>query len=319
MNRRDFLSISSLAVFGMTEAHRLLASIPKHKSTKSSYSFLPLPQPKPELWSADSITSTWIGHSTVLLNVFGTTIITDPVLFDDVGITFMGKTIGHRRLTRPALSPHQVPKPDIILLSHAHMDHTDLKSLEYLTELYPNQIQVICAKNTKDIISELAWGNVRELDWWDSISFGDITISAIEVLHNGARYPWEKDRRDGAKVSGRSYNGYVISSQGESVFFGGDTAYTESLGELKNLSINTAFMPIGAYQGYLNNHCTPEEVLRMANLMQCGAIAPIHCMTFNQSDEPFDEPIRRFLHSAEICDVLPVWKLIGEERILFQG
>ncbi len=261
--------------------------------------------------SDNAFSARWIGHSTILINAYGTIILCDPVFSGDVGVQFLGQTVGIRRLSEPSLRLEDVPRPDYVLLSHAHMDHTDLPSLEALCAKYPDQIRCICAKNTKDIVDDLAWKHCRELDWWDSTSFGPIRITATEVLHNGWRYPWEADRREGARDFGRSYNAYLISCGSTNVVFGGDTAYTESFRELRNVSIATAFMPIGAYAGCSDNHCTPEESLRMVEAMRAQTLAPIHCMTFRQTPEPYAEPMKRLEKSLQHSDVRLAWDSIG--------
>src|SRR5436305_12087766 len=91
-------------------------------------------KPKPPTWSDARVTVAWIGHSTVLINFFGVTILTDPVLFPRIGIRLPGFTIGPKRLTAPALEFHQLPQIDVIVLSHAHFDHLDLRTLRRFVE-----------------------------------------------------------------------------------------------------------------------------------------------------------------------------------------
>src|SRR5690242_6504766 len=80
-------------------------------------------KPEPSKWSNAQVTLAWVGHSTVLINFFGITILTDPVLFSRIGVRLPGLTIGPKRLTAPALTFDELPKVDVILLSHAHFDH----------------------------------------------------------------------------------------------------------------------------------------------------------------------------------------------------
>ena len=87
-------------------------------------------------WSDDRLTAAWLGHATVLINFFGINILTDPVLFPRCGIRvpFLF-TIGPKRLTAPALTVRELPKIDLILLSHAHFDHFDLRTLHRLSRV----------------------------------------------------------------------------------------------------------------------------------------------------------------------------------------
>ena len=86
-------------------------------------------KPNPNGWSDELVTAAWLGHATVLINFFGTKILTDPALFPRVGIRLPGLTLGPKRLIAPALAVHELPRIDLVLLSHAHFDHFDLRTL----------------------------------------------------------------------------------------------------------------------------------------------------------------------------------------------
>lgn len=285
LNRRNFLGLSVMACGSVIFTNNLLGNI------------LNLEEISKPFFSA-----TWIGHSTVLIQIGDTVILTDPVMFDRVGLYVLGQTIGISRFTKPAIPIEQLPKIDIVLLSHAHMDHMDLETLNWLTKHNQNTIHCITAKNTSEIINDLEWKSITELDWNDSISINGVTITGREVLHNGWRLPGEKCRRDGYKRTGRSYNGYTIEQNGLRVAFGGDTAYTNAFTEFGNIDVS--IMPIGAYQGYSDNHCTPEEALEMTKMMKSPVILPIHFGTFHQSSEPIWEPIHRLMKYTEGIEIV---------------
>ncbi|HZA37537.1 MAG TPA: MBL fold metallo-hydrolase, partial [Candidatus Baltobacteraceae bacterium] len=103
----------------------------------------------------------WIGHATVLINFFGIKILTDPVLFPRIGIRLPGFTIGPKRLIAPALEFYELPKIDILLLSHAHFDHLDLRTLHRFD---PNT-SVITASNTQDLLRWTRLRDITELHW----------------------------------------------------------------------------------------------------------------------------------------------------------
>jgi L-ascorbate metabolism protein UlaG (beta-lactamase superfamily) len=252
----------------------------------------PILPPEPEccLWAC------WLGHSTVLLNLSGTWILTDPVLFPTYGLSVLGLTLGPRRVSPPALTVEELPRPDIVLLSHAHLDHMDRRTLIALTERWNGQLDLVTAMNTSDVIDDLPWRSISEMDWEDSVDMRGVRIEGLRVRHNGWRLPGEPCRANGQLRSGRSYNGYRLSANGVRVVFGGDTAYTE---EFRNLAGGTdlAIMPIGAYGGFPDSHCTPEEALAMADMMHARMILPVHHSTFRLSDEPMTDPLRR-LHAA---------------------
>lgn len=284
MNRRRFIRNFSFASVGfLFVSEKVLAKKPP---TTPNF------KPDPTKWKNDEINIAWIGHSTVLINFYGTTILTDPVLFDNIGVSIFGMTFGPSRFTHPALTVDEMPKPDIILLSHAHMDHMDYETLSSITSKYPKGIDCITAYNTADVIAELEWKSLQEIDWNEEKELQGIKFKALEVKHFGWRYPWEKDRSKGFMKDGRSFNAVIIEYKGKKILFGGDTAYHDLFKPLKDENIEIAIMPIGAYNPWKRNHCNPEEALIMAD-EHIGAkyFIPIHTKTFKQGSEPIDEPL----------------------------
>jgi len=285
MNRRKFVKRSIYSFLG------LLIS-PSIFKGNNNYDVIDIPnyKPNPNEWNNNKITISWIGHATVLMNFYGTWILTDPVFFERVGVYFLGATWGPTRYTAPAITLEQIPKPDLILLSHSHMDHTDYYTLKEIAKKYPSEIDVVSSHLSRDVIEELPWKSIKELDWNEEFSIHNLKIKAYEVKHFGWRFPWEEDRSKG-NMKGRSYNAYVISKNGKKVLFGGDTAYTEKLDILKDEQIDAAIMPIGAYRPWRKVHCNPEEALIMADRINAKYFIPIHCSTFQQGREPREEPL----------------------------
>jgi len=257
-------------------------------------------KPEPDKWKDDEINIAWIGHATILINFYGTWILTDPVLFETIGIYILGTNWGPSRFTHPALTIDEIPKPDIILLSHAHMDHMDYATLSEITKKFPVQIDCITAYNTMDVIADLHWKTLQEIDWGDDTEISGVTFKALEVKHFGWRFPWEWDRSKGYMKEGRSYNAILLEKNEKKILFGGDTAYQELFKSLNEEKIIVAIMPIGAYVPWRKNHCNPEEALIMAsNHVKAEYFIPIHTKTFKQGTEPIEEPINWLLNSVK--------------------
>jgi L-ascorbate metabolism protein UlaG (beta-lactamase superfamily) len=238
-------------------------------------------------WPQQGLHAAWIGHSTVAISIDGFLIVTDPVFSTRVGVNLGPVTVGLKRLVAPAAAIHELPKPDLILLSHAHMDHFDLPSLRKLEN--PGTT-VITATNTSDLLRVRRYASVRELRWNETTRVGPAQVRAIEVKHWGARM-----RGD----TYRSYNGYVIEAGRYRVLFGGDTAYTESFRQVRaSKAIDLAIMPIGAYDPWIHAHCNPEQALAMANHAGAEMVLPVHHRTFQLSREPRSEPLERLLNAA---------------------
>src|ERR1700719_4064484 len=121
-------------------------------------------KPNPAAWSNARMTAAWLGHATVLINFFGINILTDPVLFPRIGIRIPFLfTIGPKRLTAPALTVDELPRIDIVLLSHAHFDHLDWRTLRK----FGRSTKVITARDTRDLLNWTRLRDITELDWGD--------------------------------------------------------------------------------------------------------------------------------------------------------
>jgi L-ascorbate metabolism protein UlaG (beta-lactamase superfamily) len=250
-------------------------------------------KPEPLKWNDDKVTAAWIGHATVLINFFGVKVLTDPVFFPRIGVRLPGFTIGPKRLTAPALQFHELPRIDLILLSHAHFDHFDTRTLHRFVK----DTSVITAPNTADLLRWTHLRNITELRWGESKilnvagqTMTEIAIRAFQVKHWGAR-----KQRDNY----RGYNGYVMERNGRRILFGGDTAMTDRFASIRH-PIDLAIMSIGAYNPWIHSHCTPEQAVEMATAAGAQFIMPVHHQTFRLSFEPLREPIERF--QAVLCN-----------------
>jgi L-ascorbate metabolism protein UlaG (beta-lactamase superfamily) len=262
-------------------------------------------RPQPNEWSNDRLTAAWLGHSTVLLNLFGVTILTDPVLFARIGVRFPYLfTVGPKRLTKPALTANELPPIDLILLSHAHFDHIDTRTLHR----FGKRTQAVTAPHTSDLLRWMRFGKVTELAWGQrcevETAAGSLLVRAIRVNHWGARL-----RRD----AHRGYNGYVLERNGRRVIYSGDTAFTNSFAELRDgRPYDLAIFGIGAYEPWIRSHCTPEQAIAMADAAGARHILPVHHQTFKLSFEPFREPIERFIRGLNAEPERIALREIGE-------
>ena len=242
-------------------------------------------KPDPSSWPDRGITMAWLGHATVLVDFYGVRILTDPALFPRIGVDAIVGTIGPLRLTACALAPSELPEIDLVLVSHAHFDHLDTPSLGAVRGMPV----AVMAPQTSDLLPRAAYTSVHELRWNESMTVrtrrGDIVVRAIEVKHWGARM-----RRD----TYRGYNGYVLEREGARLLIGGDTADTPLFrAHRRHGPFEAAVMPIGAYDPWIRNHCTPEQAVTMADAAGARLFVPVHHQSFQLSREPFLEPIER--------------------------
>jgi L-ascorbate metabolism protein UlaG (beta-lactamase superfamily) len=243
-------------------------------------------KPDPSSWSDEKLTVAWLGHATVLINFYGTWLLTDPALRRRVGLQVApGVTLGPRRLVAPALSARELPRLDAVLVSHAHMDHCDLATLRRL----PRDSRAVVQRGNLDLVRRFR--RADELAWGESIEIAGARVESVEVNHWGARKLTDR---------GRGYGGFLVEKNGRAVVFGGDTAYTHAFTRLggRDAEIALAILPIGAYDPYINAHANPEQAWAMSRQMGARFIMPMHHSTFKLSREPAGEPVRRLLAAA---------------------
>jgi L-ascorbate metabolism protein UlaG (beta-lactamase superfamily) len=241
--------------------------------------------PAPATWSDNAITLAWLGHATVLINFYGVRILTDPTLFPRIGIDLGVGSLGPLRLVQCALSPDALPELDLVLVSHAHFDHLDTPSLDAVS----GTPAAVMAPATSDLLPRGRYASVAELRWNESTTIttprGAVLVRAIEVKHWGARL-----QRD----TYRGYTGFVVEREGRKLLIGGDTATTPMFREHRRYGpFEAAVMPIGAYDPWIRNHCTPEQAVAMADAAGARLFVPVHHQSFQLSREPFHEPIER--------------------------
>ena len=242
-------------------------------------------RPDPELWNDNAVTLAWLGHATVLVNLYGLRLITDPVLFPRIGVDLGLASVGPLRLVQCALTPEQLPPIDLVLISHAHFDHLDTPSLSAL----PGRPTVVMAPGTADLLPRRAVAAVHELRWDEAVRIdtphGDAQVRALEVRHWGARL---------GRDTWRGYNGYLVEREGQRLLIGGDTAMTPVFASHRTFGpFDAAVMPIGAYDPWVRHHCTPEQAVSMADAAGARMFVPVHHQSFALGREPFTEPIER--------------------------
>jgi len=243
--------------------------------------------PNPASWPDDDLTIANLGHATLLMNYFGVRVISDPSFFDRVGLSFDSIfTIGPRRVTAPPLAPAAIGRIDVLLITHAHMDHLDLPSIRKIPK---SAVVIACGKCSK-LIAPLGFTDVRELQWGQETAVGGLKVRAIAAKHWGKRWP-----PYGADYG---FNSYVLEKDGHRMLLACDSAATDTFGDLANDPPEVAAFSIGAYDPWIWNHANPEQVWKM--FLESGAryLVPIHWGTFKLSREPMMEPLTRLIAAA---------------------
>lgn len=245
------------------------------------------PPPAPASWPDNSLTIANLGHAAVLMNFFGTRVITDPSLFPRVGMSIDSiLTIGPKRVVDPPLAPAQLQQLDVILITHAHMDHLDIPSLKAL----PKSAVVVACDKCSSLIAPLGFKDVRELKWGESTVVKGLTIRAMGARHWGKRWP----------PFGEDYgfNSYVLEKDSRRMLLACDSADTDLFATLASTPPDIAVFSIGAYDPWIYNHANPEQVWAMFQSTRAHYLVPIHWGTFKLSKEPMEEPLQRLIKAA---------------------
>ncbi len=263
-------------------------------------------RPAPERWGDDVLGAAYIGHATVLLELDGVYLLTDPAFFPRVGIEVGGVTIGPRRLVAPALPIERLPTLAAVVITHAHFDSLDLPSLRAL----PKDATLVAPTGCRDLLGDLGFRRYVELGWGDRIDAAGVTIEAVPVRHWGRRWPWGRER---------GYNGYLFGRNGRQVLFASDTAYTDGFARLRERGLDLAIFGNGAYDPWIRNHADPEQVWRM--FLDSGAryLLPVHWDTFRLGKEPLGDAMRRLTAAAGTEASRIVIDQIGGEWVLPAG
>jgi len=241
----------------------------------------------------DSDYIVWIGHATFLIKLGDTTIITDPVFSKNTGPL----TFGPKRYVDPAIKLDEVPKTDLLLLTHNHYDHLDASAIRN----FPH-------KNTKVLLPlKLSkyfkrFKDVNELDWYDEIQVNkDIKVTLLPAVHWSKRSLWDTNKT--------LWGNFLIEYKGKKILFASDTGYGNIYKELGNKygSIDVTFINIGAYNFYPMMpvkdksiyHTNPEEALQIGKDLNSKKVVGMHWGTVVLSLEPIMEPPKRFKDSAK--------------------
>src|SRR5579871_3066085 len=204
---------------------------------------VPTIKPNPAAWPNDRITVSNLGHATLLMNFLGVRVITDPSLFDRVGLAFDSIfTIGPKRISAPPLEPSELQDVQIILITHAHMDHLDVRSLKAL----PKTATVVACEKCSRIVEPLGFTDVRELKWGESTEFSGLKISAMGARHWGRRWP--------PYGTDYGFDSFVLEKEGHRMLIACDSAYTDLFAPLASNPPEIAVFSNGAYDPWIWNH-----------------------------------------------------------------
>jgi L-ascorbate metabolism protein UlaG (beta-lactamase superfamily) len=252
---------------------------------------------------------TFINHSTALIQTEGLNIITDPIYSKRAGPFFW---TGPKRFKNPGIRFEDLPKIDIILLSHNHYDHLDHKTLTKLSAR--DNPLIVTALGVPHFLAQHKITNAIELDWWQTHKINDsVTIHSVPAQHFSGRGTVDRNTS--------LWCGFVISTSVGNVYFAADTGYVPVFKEIGERfgEMRVALIPIGAYipRWFMQSvHVSPKEAVMMHKDVNSKLSIGIHHGTFRLADEGMDDPALDLAHELREQDVInDSFIVIGEGEV----
>ncbi len=236
---------------------------------------------------------TWVGHSTLLVQLAGCNVLTDPVWSRRASPV---QWAGPLRVVPPGVVFERLPSIDLVLLSHNHYDHLDAATIEHLAACWPDARFVVPA-GLSAFVRRRGARHVTELDWWATAEVGDLAVGCTPAQHFSQRRPGDRNRT--------LWCGWAIEGAGRCLYFAGDTGYHPVFGDIAARfgPFDVACLPIGAYEPrwFMRPiHLNPEDAVRAFTDIcraqpghDAGVMLAMHWGTFKLTDEPLDEPPER--------------------------
>jgi len=234
--------------------------------------------------NGEGLRVTFINHATVLIQTAGSNILTDPIWSDRASpFTWAGP----KRHRSPGLRFEDLPPIDVVLLSHNHYDHLDIRTLIKLEK--EHQPRFVSALGNRALLQNHRITDAIELDWWDKTDLSDqVSVTCIPTKHFSGRSL--------SDIDCTLWCGFVIQAPAGNIFFAGDTAVGSHFTQIKDRlgEFRLALLPIGAYlpRWFMHPvHLSPAEAVRVHQLLRPNVSIPIHFGTFALGDDGEAEPV----------------------------
>jgi L-ascorbate metabolism protein UlaG (beta-lactamase superfamily) len=237
---------------------------------------------------------TWIGHASFLIQTPEHSILIDPNWAKWLKVI--------KRIRQPGIEIHDLPAIDLVLVTHAHFDHLDRKTLRAVA----SDQAIVVPEHVSGLVHGLGFNHVQELRQWERFEVGDLKVTLTPARHWGARVLHD---------SHRGFGGFHIEYAGRSVFHCGDSAWFEGFTEIgERLPVEIALLPIGAYEAPTKRdvHMNPEEAIDAFLQLKARTLVPMHYGTFRLSYEPLHEPPERLIRHGADKQVIDRIRILNE-------
>jgi L-ascorbate metabolism protein UlaG (beta-lactamase superfamily) len=240
------------------------------------------PQIPPAPRDERDIVITFIGHATFLIRTAQATVLTDPIFSNRASpVSFAGP----KRVHEPGVRLADLPRIDVVLLSHNHYDHCDLPTLKNLAERF--QPLVIAPSRNKELLEKAELTRIEQLGWWQSARKSPFPVTLAPAQHFSARTPFDRNQA--------LWGSFVFELAGKRLYFAGDTGYSEHFRMIRARAgrMDLALLPIGAYEPrwFMKDiHMNPGEAVQAHLDLESKHSIAMHFGTFQLTPEPIDAP-----------------------------
>jgi L-ascorbate metabolism protein UlaG (beta-lactamase superfamily) len=244
---------------------------------------------------ASGLRITWVGHSSLLIEIDGIRILTDPVWSARASFTSL---IGPQRFFPAPLALKDLPALDAIIISHDHFDHLDKHVIPHFAT---SNVPFICSLGVATYLEQ--WGiqkeRITEMNWMDSTTIANnCTITALPARHFSGRSLFNRFET--------LWSSFAIKTATHNIYFGADSGWHEGFQEIGMVygPFDVTMLEVGAYnENWADIHMGPENAIRAHIALQGKLLMPIHWGTFNLALHAWKEPIERLLKRAHQMSV----------------
>ena len=249
---------------------------------------------------------TWVGHATMLVQASGLNVLTDPVFSQRASpVQFMGP----QRAQPPGLALADLPKIDVVLISHNHYDHLDVNSIKGLVNQGWAEPLFLVPLGLKDWFNKLGVTNVRELDWWESVVEKGVEFNLTPVQHWSSRGVGDRSQT--------LWGGWAVLAPDFHWYFSGDSGYSQDFTDTQKRfaarqtpalggGFDIALIAVGAYEPrwfMKEQHVNPEEAVQVHKDLKAKRSVGVHWGTFAMTDEPLDQPPKDLAVAKRVAQV----------------
>jgi L-ascorbate metabolism protein UlaG (beta-lactamase superfamily) len=285
---------SALASVLRTNHHRVpRESVPVLSRTREQLDSVP----------GSGLRVTWLGHSTALLEIDGTRILTDPVWADRASPVSWA---GPWRFYAPPIPLENLPVPHAVVISHDHYDHLDRTAMLRM-KAWDTRFIVPLGVGARLIAWGIPEARITELDWWGQTQVATLTIVCTPARHASGRALFDKDRT--------LWSGFAFLGETHRVYFSGDTGFFPGLEDIgiRLGPFDLTLIESGAYgQAWPDWHLGPEQAVVAHTLVQGRVLLPIHWGTFKLAAHGWTEPVERVLEAAKAAGITVIVPRPGE-------